>query len=147
MKHLTMKFLKEILLITILIFTVACKSDDIKPELLTGGWNLEQVVIEGLGTNRVMDQDEVSVALFIDEDQSYYRNYITGVWSLNANSLVLDASPIFNNYWEYSILKLTKNVLELQIKLTEGQYMYDFEDFNDTEILTITESYARSINQ
>lgn len=147
MKHHIMKFLKETLLIIVLIFTVACKSDDIKPELLTGGWNLEQVVVEGSGTKKVLDPEEASVALFIDEDQSYYRNYITGVWLLNDNNLVLDASPLLNNYWECSIIKLTKNVLELQIKLTEGQYMYDFEDFDDTEILTITESYARSINQ
>ncbi|MFT6867429.1 MAG: hypothetical protein ACJA08_002272 [Cyclobacteriaceae bacterium] len=146
MKHLIVKFLKETLLVIILIFIVACKSDDIEPELLTGGWTLEQIIIEGSNSNKVLDQEAVSVALFIDEDHSYYRNYVTGVWSLNDNNLVLDASPLFNNYWECSIIKLTENVLELQIKLTEQQYLYDFDQFSDDEILTITESYVRSIN-
>jgi hypothetical protein len=145
-----MKTSSLLLIVICFISTVSCEQKESKlskvdTTLLTGGWNLEEVTFNSIDGTEINEWISNSTVLHLDEDQTYYRNYVSGKWSLEDKKLILnpaDDSKFY--YWEYGIITLSKTKLEVRIELTESQYCCDFEQFEDDEIITITETYTKS---
>lgn len=99
----------------------------------------------GLDGNLINDWISSGVILNINNNNTYYRNYITGAWSINKDILFLQPdSNLIDFFWEYKIVELTENSLEMRVNLSEGQYCCDFAEFTSDELLTINEKYIRS---
>ena len=112
---------------------------------LTGTWRLEHVRFNQIEGTEINDWISTSTILSIQEDKAYFRNYVAGTWSLEDNTLTLDPGATFPNfYWEYEVLELTEEVLEVRISLTEGEYCCNFDEFEEDEVLVITERYVRT---
>ncbi|MFY0605923.1 MAG: hypothetical protein JXR10_04355 [Cyclobacteriaceae bacterium] len=138
-------YFRIVLLLTIGLSGCSDESTEITPELMIGGWNLDEVVINGLNGSEINDWISNSTALGLDSTLMYYRNYVTGNWSLEGDKLILDpADRLSGFYWEYEILTVTSKQLKMKIELTESQYCCDFEQFGDNELLTIVETYSRA---
>ncbi len=135
----------KVLLFTICLSTLfACDHEEVlvNPDQLSGGWNLENVAINKIDNEEITDW--MSVAFYLDKDQTYYRNYVSGKWSLDKNKLILEpVEGLGDFYWEYDIMLLTKTKLQVKLYLTDQQYCCDFEQFEDDEVLTIIETYSR----
>lgn len=131
-----------------LILLYSCDKEDdsvINPNLITGTWRLEQVTFNQTNGTEINDWISNSTILKIDNNKSYYRNYVGGEWSLDNQVLVLNPGETLPNfYWEYKVLELTEGILIVQISLTEGEYCCDFDQFKEDEVLMITEKYIRS---
>lgn len=129
-------------------FLFSCVKEDnhvIDPNLITGSWRLELVTVNQIDGAEINDWISNSTILRIDENNSYYRNYVTGEWAINDKMLVLNPGEDMPNfYWEYEVLELLEDTLTMQIKLTEGQYCCDLDQFTEDEVLTFTEKYVRS---
>ncbi len=127
-----------------LFFSCSEETVEIQPDLLLGGWNLEKVEIDDLDGTKINDWVS-SAALYFDKDQSYYRNYVGGEWTVSGDKLILDPTEGLEQFYrESKILLLSDNTLKVRMNLTESQYCCDFEQFGDDEILTITETYTRA---
>lgn len=122
---------------------------NIDQRLIIGDWRLEEVNFNGIDGKDINDWISNSTILGIGKNGTYYRNYDTGTWSLNKDKLILDSShddmadDKTSLTREFKILKLTDNILKLQITLTEGRYCCDFEEFETEELLTITETFVK----
>ena len=137
----------KLLLFTIsltLLFSCNKEENEINPNLITGAWILEQVSFNEIDGTEINDWVSNSTILYIGDNNSYYRNYIGGEWSLNENKLILNPGANLKNfYWEYQILELTEKSLRVRIDLTEGQYCCNLEQFEEDELLMITENYVK----
>lgn len=141
-----MKKLKLLTLAGLVLLFSCDKADNnvIDPYLITGTWRLEEVTFNQTDGTEINDWISNSTILYIDENKFYYRNYVGGKWALNDKMLVLDTGETLPNfYWEYEVLELTADILEVRISLTEGQYCCDFDQFEENENLTITEKYVK----
>lgn len=118
---------------------------NIDQRLIIGTWRLEEVTFNGIDGKDINDWISNSTVLDIGEHGRYYRNYDRGTWSLDKDKLILDSSydDVSSLTREYRILKLTDDILKVQITLTEGQYCCDFEEFESEELLTITETFVK----
>lgn len=140
-----MKKLKLVLTGFVLLF--ACEKEDKAPDrgLITGTWRLEQVIFNETDGVEINDWISNSTILNIDANGFYYRNYVGGEWIINNRTLILDPGETMPEfYWEYEVLALSKETLKVRISLTEGQYCCDFDQFEENDVLSITETYIRS---
>ena len=119
------------------------QSESIDTDLVKGTWQLEQVTFNDLDGYQINEWISNSTILNID-DNFFYRNYIVGTWSIDRDRLILKPDSALSDFlWDYEILELSANLLELQIILSEGQYCCDFDEFDSDELITITETYMR----
>jgi hypothetical protein len=148
-----MKTLNSLVLAFLFIFLFSCNHDqnneeiEINSSLITkGAWRLEQVTFNNINGTEINDWISSSTTLTIDDNNSFYRNYISGEWTINDDVLKLSSTQqgLQINNWNYQILELTEKTLKLKIELTEGEYCCDFEQFEEHEILTIVETYNKS---
>lgn len=129
-----------------LIFLVSCNKKEVlfDPEMIAGTWHLENVTLNEIIGTDISPSLGNSAILTLDQDNSYYRNYVIGNWSVDNRNLILDSDDYMDiPNWEYVILQATAEKLELLIFLTEGQYYGDFDEFEADELLTIKETYIR----
>lgn len=143
-KPTSMKTLRIVFAFSLALLFSCAKEDIVNPNLLTGTWRIEQVVLNETDGEEINDWISNSTSLSIDDDKTYYRNYVVGKWSLNEKTLILDSGTDLKEfYWKYKILDLTDTSLIIQINLTERECCCDFEQFEEEEVLTITETYFR----
>lgn len=140
--------MRNLLVLTILILLLACSQEDnqmVNSDLITGEWTLEQVTINQIDGDEINNWINTGTTLSLDENKSYYRNYIYGEWVLNKETLSLNPSEVFSSFQqEYEIMKLTENALILHVSMTESEYCCDFGQFESDEMLSITETFIRS---
>lgn len=142
-----MKTLKLLLFTISLTSLFSCNQEEIEinQDLITGQWNLEQVTLNNINGTEINDWISNSTILNIDDNKSYYRNYVSGEWSLIDDKLnLIPIQELQIDSWNYQILELTKKTLKIKVYLTESEYCCDFEQFVDDEILTIVETYIKS---
>jgi len=140
-----MKKIKLLLFITLISIVFSCNKDDVtelNPDLITGEWRMEKVTLNGIDGTEFNDYISQAI-LYIGEDESYYRDYISGNWIMSEKTLSL--IPLYLDYGErnYEILELTEDTLQMKIELTESEYFVDLELFDSSEIITIIETYKR----
>lgn len=126
-----------------LILFISCNKDKniIDPDLIAGAWELQEVTCNQIDVMDINSGISINTILNIGDDNFYYRNYISGDWTLNNHTLELKPNESLNmSKREYEVLALSEDRLELQIPLTESQYGCDFDEFG---ILTIKETYIR----
>ena len=76
-------------------------NDIFNPNLLTGTWRLDQVTFNQLDGSEINDWVSNSAILNLDENNSYYRNYVSGDWSLQDKVLILNPlEGLGDFYWE-----------------------------------------------
>lgn len=116
----------------------ACKKESGISEnrKITGEW-----ITESISVNNI--QKEYSIYLKIDKNEDVYHNYIVGKWKTNEDHFSLKPYDMQLPERNYKIISLTESKLTLLIKLTEGEYCCDFEEFESEEKLEIIEEYTR----
>ena len=133
---------KIILMLLICIATLSCNNNE--PELTSplGFWLLQRVDLNGI--NAVRTDFTMANYLDIKDDKTLSRCYDRGKWGLADHALTIDWDSPGGTDWTYKIIDQTQNTLTLQVELTESQYNYDFNEFSDDEIITITEFYKKT---
>ena len=107
-----MKTLKLVLLTIGLIFLISCNKEEteINSNLIIGGWKLEKVSFNNIDGTEINDWISKSTLLNFDDNESYYRNYITGNWSVSEMQLKLvPKEELRQDDWNYEILQKTEN--------------------------------------
>ncbi|MEX0719864.1 MAG: hypothetical protein WD059_04290 [Balneolaceae bacterium] len=113
------------------------------PDVLVGSWESESIEIESLSGEGLMS--EFTTYLFIGEDKSFYKNYMSGNWELSDNHLILNLNQFFDiQPRTYKVVDFSRNTMTLQIQTTEGEYCCNFEEFESNEMLLVTEKYVRT---
>jgi hypothetical protein len=139
--------MKKKLFILCLSFAVlSCdpNSDVIEPNSLIGFWNRETVYLNGVNSIEFVDFLNGGNYLEMKEDRTFSRAYDNGNWNQSNRTLSLERSVNSGmGDWTYKIIDVTKDVLTLEIKLTESQYCCGFDAFDENEIITILEIYKR----
>ncbi len=129
-----------------LFFLISCSSSTEEIETLTveesdilGNYDLTEVRV-----NNVIDPNvSTSHVLSIREGNEYYRTYVTGSWDLNLNQLVFTPTDEFLNPWNCTIISVDANTIELEMQITETDYLWNLEDYDEDEVVTINEIYTR----
>lgn len=134
------------LTICLLLFG-SCSRNNIESSMLLGTWRLSKVQFDEVASTEINNwNDWISgnTILNLGEGQSYYRNYVSGTWVLSDNQLLL--TPRNNLQMDskmYDVISVTDSVLTLQIHTTDRLYCCNFEEFEDEQILQITEVFIR----
>ena len=89
------------LLLTALLFT-NCEKDDIEPDHLLGGWDLQRVRVLDMDNNEVHDSQDGSIFLVFEEDASFYRNFVTGQWTLRKKTQAGKKKRTTGSWWTYT---------------------------------------------
>ncbi len=121
----------------------SCEKVDIETSDLIGGWSLDKVIVNGIDSGDLGSGSITAHHLQFNEDGSYYRTYVTGSYDIiGDNTVQLDSD--YDTYdWEMTVIKVTSNLLVVKMELTEGQYGWNFQQFGDSQQLTIVEQYVR----
>ena len=121
----------------------SCTNDDdnqvfVNESWLLGSWDLINVKV-----NNVTDDASSCHILNFKNNGTYYRTYEHGNWKLNNNTIELDAMRD-NDDRHLEIIRLTPNTLMVRMELTVNQYRRNFDEHNENEVLTISETYKRN---
>jgi hypothetical protein len=143
-----MRKLKAFFFASILILSFACSDDQTgifeKEQSLTGFWSYTRVLINGTDIEELTPGFEISNFLDLQEDGSYSKAYILGEWSLTNKGLALhEFTSSLSTPRYYSVIKHTKDILILETKMKKSEYNIGIPQFNDDDILTITEEFER----
>ena len=142
------QFLLIILVSSLYLFT-SCNAteEDVSTILeveetdILGIWNLSEVKLNG----EVYDANSGITAhvLSIEENNEYYRTYVNGNWSLNEDQLQFVPSDEQLATWNSRIISVDETTLNIEVQLTESDYLWNFEEFDENEMITIQEKYIR----
>lgn len=139
--------LKILFSLSICVFLISCEKDDsgtIDPILLTGAWRLHHVEIDHPAGSAINDLIAGTSILNLKNNETYYRNYVSGDWQVTGHTLTLDpVTELGIDPWSYTIIEVTPEKLRVRIFLTEGAYHGNFPEVEEDEILDITEEYIR----
>ncbi len=145
-----MKCMYSFVLFFLLLGFTSCQKEEaideaIAPEALIGNWETHEIIVNGdpnSETSTWLTNNKYWSMSIQEENQFYYRNYISGTWSVEGRQLV------FTNEWSpsqrFTILDISETSLTLQIQLTEGEYCCGFDEFESDEVLTIVEYFVRN---
>lgn len=138
-----MKNILAPLILTVFIFSSCIQNEEFvpSPDVLIGSWKSETIEIESLSSEGSVSWG--TSFLYIGEDNSFFRNYMSGNWELSDNHLILNNSFDIQP-WTYKVIDFSKNTMTLQIQTTEGEFCCNFEEFESDEILLVTEKYVRT---
>lgn len=134
-----MKHLQAAFFISLAMLFFSCEDNDVNPTEIIGVWYSEEIYVNG-----ELKDDDPNTILSLEENDDYYRNYISGIWSLEQDRLKLiptgDSNP---KPGEHKVINVSDDVLTLEITLLEGEYPWNFKDIPDDEIVTVTEKYRK----
>ena len=140
--------MKNLLIIAMCISFLSCDNNTAlttQPDSIVGLWSREIVYLNGVNSNEYVDfLNNGTNFLNLYKDKSFSRAYDNGTWRVLNDTLKLkrDLNSGMGD-WTYKIIDHTKSSLTLETKLTEGQYCCGFDQFTDTEIITIKEVYKK----
>lgn len=137
-----MKTLNLISLIGLIIYLISCKeTDEIKASEIANVWRLEEVYVNG----QLQDSTQLSATILgIQENNSYYRNYVSGTWVLSGNWI--EFSPLEElglSTKRHQVLEHTGDLLLLESSMTEKEYLWDFEGVAEDEVVTTREKFVK----
>ena len=154
-----MKNLNYLTFVVLFFMVSSChKSDDISTgfseELLIGNWKIQEFKVSDSNQEHIytdfynasFNTNVNPIRLSFQNYESYGKNYVTGSWEFNPNNLKLIPNESLSlSIQNYEIIELSENTLSLKIILNKNQYPYSwyFTDFNDNNLLHITEKYTR----
>ena len=161
-----MKNLKSLIIIfTATLTLISCNksSDDLNlqnsQELILGNWKISEFNVSDSSEmetfiyndfyNASFNTNTEPIALsFINtsENTKFIKNYLTGSWSITNGEILLTPNENLDISSEnYEITEITENTLTLRINLLKKDYLYSwyFTDFNDNDLIYITEKYTR----
>jgi len=130
-------------LIGLITVLSSCKeTDEIKVSEIANVWQLEEVYVNG----QLQDSRQMPAThLGIQENNTYYRNYVSGTWTISGNKI--EFSPIEElglSTRQHQILEHTGDILILESSTTEKEYFWDFEDVAEDEVITIREKFVKN---
>jgi len=102
------KMKKNLFVISLELLCASCSKSDHEnyQELIIGEWMSTNILIDGIEGNSIAPGIENSAVLSINDDSSYYRNYVTGSWLLNKSTLTLSPKELHElEDWKYKITK------------------------------------------
>jgi hypothetical protein len=161
-----MKNLKSLIIIfTATLTLISCNksSDDLNlqnsQELILGNWKISEFNVSDSSEmetfiyndfyNASFNTNTLPITLsFINtaENTKFIKNYLTGSWSITNGEILLTPNENLDISSEnYEITEITENTLTLRINLLKKDYLYSwyFTDFNDNDLIYITEKYTR----
>lgn len=126
----------------------SCENNDLnpypRPEAIIGSWRSEAVYLNEVKSDFF---SRGSLLFFIKEDNSFNKLYLNGTWNLQGHTLRIERGAEWGlEDWVYQVVDYSDNMLTLELRLTEGQYCCDFDEFEENEIITIREVYSRIPN-
>jgi len=131
-------------LIGLITILNSCKEkDEIKVSEITNVWRLEEVYVNG----QLQDSKQMPVThLGIQEDNKYFRGYVTGTWTLSDDRIKFKPIEDFVGLpiSQHQILEHSKHILILESSMTEKEYLWDFANIADDEVITIREKFVKN---
>ena len=130
-------------LIGLITILHSCKeTDEIKVSEISNVWRLEEVYVNG----QLQNAKQMPVThLGIQEDNKYFRNYVTGTWSMSGDWIEFIPTEDFElSASRHQILEHSGDILILESLLTEKEYLWDFENIAEDEVITIREKFVKN---
>lgn len=131
-------------LFVVLLFFTSCDNQKmvVTSGEIIGTWRSDNLVFRS-----AEDGEELiwgGAILTIAEDSTYYKNFVSGRWEFLDNELILKSrEDLEMESQSFKVKKVSETEMKLQIKMTEGEYCCDFEEFKSDELLVITESFRK----
>ncbi len=139
-----MKTIYLISLIGLITILSSCKeTDEIKVSEIANVWRLEEVYVNG----QLQASNQMPVThLGIQEDNNYFRGYVTGTWTLSGDRIEFKPIEDFVGLpiSQYQILENSGEILILESSMTEKEYLWDFANIADEEVITIREKFVKN---
>lgn len=146
-----MKSLRHFFLLLLISALIACSEEEVtkapKPfskESLSGFWTYKQVLLNGTDVEVLLPGFSVSNFLHLKNDDTYGKAYIIGDWKIKGEYLKLNEHYSTSSEARYyKVIAVNENSLTLEIKLTKSEYRIGVPQFEEDEILTITEIFEK----
>ena len=141
--------MRYLLLFSLTLIAFSCKDKEytepeVQPEQITGIWQLQAVSFNGVDGNNLSPTFEPATTMNVSPDNTYWRNYVTGNWEIDQLTIrFLPNAELSAPGLQFEFVSATTSELTLKLKLTEAQYRWDFEEFNEDQELEIIEVYKR----
>lgn len=134
-----MKSFLIIFFISVAIISTSCQDDSSKPIDLIGLWESEEVYV-----NEELQNVKLNIILSLESENTYYRNYESGTWSMKDGGLFLNSREDLGlKPWRYKIISSSDTTLILETTITEKEYPWNFESIAEDELITVTEQYRK----
>ena len=134
-----MKSFLFIFFISVVILNTSCQDDSSKPIDLIGLWESEEVYV-----NEELQGVKLNIILKLESENTYYRNYESGTWSMKGGGLFLSSREDLGlKPWKYKIVSSSDTTLILETTIPEKEYPWNFEFIAEEELITVTEQYRK----
>lgn len=142
-----MKQIVFALSLSMAIFIVSCDSSEsfqFEENDIVGAWNLESLTIDGKDLKDISPGFSYATSLVYNIDKTYYRNYISGTWSLEKDKICLKANPDLDYPdWSYRIISMDSELLIIELEMSTTEYCCTFENYDTDQMRVIVETYSR----
>ncbi len=137
-----MKTIHSIIWVSLMLIMISCKeTDSVQLSQVSGNWQSEEIYINGQLQDANLSN---STHLNLQEDLQYIRNYTSGTWKLEANSIeLIPKQELALPSRQYQIVEYSKEILVLEVSLTEKEYDWNFDDIGADEVIKVKEIFKR----
>jgi hypothetical protein len=133
----------------LVIAAIACdpheEMKNVKSGQIVGDWSSEEIRFNGRPSSEILPGAGIDNGTYlgIRNDNTFVRNYVWGSWNLKNNTIRMIDTYDSTLFRECKIIELSKNTLILGFEVTEAEYYFDFDAFDENEKIAITERYKR----
>ncbi|MCX2738781.1 hypothetical protein [Pontibacter anaerobius] len=121
----------------VLLFT-SCKDNSVEPVDLTGDWQSEEIYVNGK-----LQENSNSTWLSLRKDNSFYRNYTLGTWSLQDGKLeIIFSADTGLQPLQYKVVNSSGNNLTLETTVTEKEHFWLWGNLDGDQTIII-EKYVK----
>lgn len=113
---------------------------DLDPLLLEGDWTNETAEINGkpLSDFGLSEGAGTNFLGLKNEEAFYYLDYNSGTWALEDGVITFS-----NNDRVYKIKAIGENAMTLEAEISENDFYYDIEEFEQDDLFKLTQYFIR----
>ena len=141
-----MRTLQAVFLLFMLLLMFSCQQDELpvpQEADLWGSWRLQTQDIQDENREAVENSFPASALMSIDENGSFYRNYVSGSWNLNGRLATFVPSNSAMEVTSYRILEMTESSLKWEARLTEKELLFNIPGIDRDQTLIVTEVFMK----